>query len=257
MPTQRRVRTAVLPEIQRKVAVLIGIDKYADARIPSLKNAGNDASAVAATLEKSLGYETVVLRDPTKAQIVRTLNRLATQLEPQDSVIIYYAGHGELIEATGQGYWQPSDADAGKPETWISNNDIGRLMRLFAARQVAVVSDSCFSGSLLGEDRIRGVNTTSDPRQLLQRRAAVVMTSGGNEPVFDAGRDGHSPFAWNLMRTLEKVNSWRPGGNLFEAVRFAVAREMPQRPQYGSSRLGGHEAGSDYVFEERQLEARN
>ena len=256
LPQRSRVRTAALPDIQRKVAVLIGIDNYADSRIPALKNAAKDAAAVAQTLETSLGYETLVLRNANKAEILGALNRLATQLEPQDSVIIYYAGHGELIEETGQGYWQPADADATRPETWISNNDIGRLMGLFAAKQVAMVSDSCFAGSLLGKDRIRGINANADPKQLLQSRAAVVMTSGGNEPVFDSGRDGHSPFAWNLMRTLEKVSSWRPGSNLFETVRFAVAKELPQRPQYGASRQGRHEAGADYLFEERKLEGR-
>jgi hypothetical protein len=160
-----------------------------------------------------------------------------------------------VVEKTGQGYWQPSDADASRPETWISNNDIGRLLGQFGAQQVALISDSCFSGSLLGNERIRGVSTATDPAALLQRRAAVVMTSGGNEPVFDAGRDGHSPFAWNLMRTLERVDNWRPGSNVFESVRFAVARELPQRPQYGASALGGHQTGADYLFEQRQLDA--
>ena len=255
LPAQRRpVRLAALPQIQRKVAVLIGIDAYADKRIPSLDNAVADARAVGRTLEQTLGYETLVLANPNRDSIMRTLNKLALELEPQDSVVVYYAGHGEVVEKTGQGYWQAADADPARPETWISNNDIGRLLGRIGATQVALISDSCFSGSLLGEERIRGISTAGDASALLQRRAAVVMTSGGNEPVFDAGKNGHSPFAWNLMRTLERVNTWRPGSNVFEAVRFAVARELPQRPQYGASRLGGHQTGSDYVFEQRQFE---
>jgi hypothetical protein len=127
----------------------------------------------------------------------------------------------------------------------------------FAPNQVALVSDSCFSGSLLGDERIRGISINSNPQELLQRRAAVVMTSGGNEPVFDSGRNGHSPFAWNLMRTIEQVPNWRPGSNVFERVRFNVARELPQRPQYGASLVGGHVAGADYLFEQRQLEGNN
>jgi filamentous hemagglutinin family protein len=257
LPVQRRVRLAAVPEIQRKVAVLIGNDRYSDARIPTLDNAANDARAVAATLQNTLGYETLVLENASRAEILSTMNRLALQLEPQDSLIIYYAGHGEVVEATGQGYWQPADAVATDPETWISNNDIGRLLAQFAPNQVALVSDSCFSGSLVGDERIRGININGDPQELLQRRAAVVMTSGGNEPVFDAGRDGHSPFAYNLMRVIEQVPNWRPGSNVFERVRFAVARELPQRPQYGASRVGGHVTGADYLFEQRQLEGGN
>ncbi len=119
-----------------------------------------------------------------------------------------------------------------------------------------MVSDSCYSGSLVSGERIRGVATTPDASGLLAKRAVVVMTSGGNEPVFDSGLNGHSPFAWSLMQSLQQVGSWKPGSNLFEQVRFAVARKLPQRPQYGASRGGGHEPGADYLFEQRQLEVR-
>ena len=80
------------------------------------------------------------------------------------------------------------------------------------------------------------------------------MSSGGNEPVFDSGKNGHSPFAWSFMRELEKVTTWRPGSNVFEQVRFNVAKQVPQRPQYGASRLDGHQSGHDYMFEQRQLD---
>ena len=43
--------------------------------------------------------------------------------------------------------------------------------------------------------------------------------------------------------------------NGFERVRFAVARELPQRQRYGGSMASGHQAGSDYLFEQRQLDA--
>ena len=254
LPDRRGVRSASLPQIQRKIAVLIGIDDYADTRIPRLGNAVKDAQAVAESLETHLGYETVVLANPDRATIFRVLNQLSATVGPADSVVLYYAGHGELIEKTGQGYWQPADADPTRPETWISNADIDRLLRQLPASQSAMISDSCFSGGLVSGERIRGTSGTQDPGALLSRRAAVVMTSGGNEPVFDSGKDGHSPFAYSLMQSLAQVANWRPGSTLFEQVRFAVARQLPQRPQYGASRNGGHEAGADYLFEQRQLE---
>ena len=36
---------------------------------------------------------------------------------------------------------------------------------------------------------------------------------------------------------------------------FAVARELPQRPQYGASSAAGHQSGGDYLFEQRQLDS--
>lgn len=249
------VKSAALPQIRRKIAVLVGIDQYSDARIPRLSNAVGDARAVAASLEANLGYETLVLENPSRAMLYQTLNQLQFTVGPEDSVVLYYAGHGELVEKTGQGYWQPSDADASRPETWISNADIGKLLRQLPAQQVAMISDSCFSGSLVSNERIRSAGN-QDAASLLSRRAAVVMSSGGNEPVFDAGKNGHSPFAWSLMQTLGQVSSWKPGSSLFEQIRFQVARQLPQRPQYGAARDGGHESGGDYLFEQRRLEER-
>ena len=234
--------------------MLIGIDDYADARIPKLANAAGDARAVGALLEGKLGYETVVLANASKSQIIRTLNTLAATLGPKDSIVVYYAGHGQLVSGTGLGYWQVGDADAADAKSWLSNADIGKLISRLGASQVALVSDSCFSGSLVSDERIRPLAGGADAGTLLSRRAAVVMSSGGDEPVFDAGKNGHSPFAFSLMQTLQGVPTWQAGGNVFERVRFAVARELPQRPRYGAAVAGGHEAGSDYLFERRELE---
>jgi hypothetical protein len=252
---QRKVKSASLPQIERKFALVLGVSNYKDASIPTLANATRDAAAVAAVLEAQLGYEAVVLEDASKSAVVAALNRIALTAGPRDSVIVYYAGHGELVESTQQGYWLLSDSEAQKPETWLSNADINRLVAQIGASQVALISDSCYSGSLASEERIRATSETLDPLVVLGRKSVVVMSSGGNQPVADDGRDGHSPFAWHLMETLGKVNSWQPGGNIFERVRFAVARALPQRPQYSASRSAGHETGGEYLFEQRRLDA--
>jgi uncharacterized caspase-like protein len=244
-----------LPQIDRKVALVIGVDNYDDPSIPRLSNAVKDARAVGRLLEAQLGYETIVLNNPGKTTVIAALNRLALTLQPSDSVVIYYAGHGEVVEATKLGYWQLADADAKRPETWLSNADIGKLVTQLGASQVALVSDSCYSGSLVSDERIRATAGTVDPAQVLARRSVVVMSSGGNEPVFDAGKNGHSPFAFSLMNSLGDLTSWQAGGNVFERVRFAVARELPQRPRYGANVAAGHSSGGDYLFERRQLDS--
>jgi filamentous hemagglutinin family protein len=249
----RRVLNASLPQIQRKVALVIGVDRYEDPTIPKLANAVGDARAIGNVLESQMGYETIVLENATKKAVVTALNELAVEVGPKDSVVLYYAGHGELVEATKLGYWLLADSDAKRPETWLSNADIGRLITQIEASQVALVSDSCYSGSLVADERIRAAIGAVDPAQVLSHKSVVVMSSGGNEPVADAGKEGHSPFAWNLMNNLRQLSAWQPGGNVFERVRFAVAKELPQRPQYGAFGAGGHQGG-DYLFEQRKLE---
>jgi hypothetical protein len=251
---KRRVTQAALPAIERKLALLIGVNDYRDRRVPQLAGAVPDARAVGELLDERLGYEVQVLENPGKEQLLRALNQLALEARPGDSVIVYYAGHGVVPEGGGQGYWLPADVDAERPESWLSNADIGRLVSLIGARQMMLVSDSCFSGTLVGGgSRIQGVNG-SDPAALLSRRAAVVMSSGGDEPVADEGREGHSVFAWHFMQSLKALDGWRVGSEVFERLREAVTREFPQTPQYGASRFGGHEGNTDYLYERRTVE---
>ena len=245
---------ATLPQIERKVALVIGVANYQDASIPELRNSVRDAKSVGQMLETKFGYETLVLEDASRASVVTALNRLALTAGPKDSVIVYYAGHGELVKATGLGYWLTADSRAQDPKSWLANTDINRLVSQIGAGQVALVSDSCFSGSLTSDERIRGSSTPPNAQSILQRRSVVVMSSGANEPVFDEGRDGHSPFAYHLMGTLSQVKDWQVGGNVFERVRFAVAKSLPQRPQYSAAPSAGHQPGGDYLFEARELE---
>jgi hypothetical protein len=147
----------------------------------------------------------------------------------------------------------PSDSNPGSPATWLANADIARLVGLVGARQVMLVSDSCYSGTLAGRERVGEVPET-DPDRLLERRAVIVMSSGGDEPVADQGKDGHSFFAWHFMDNLRGLDRWSAGARLFERVKAAVTREFPQLPQYGSQRVAGHETGTDYLLERRRIE---
>ena len=63
-----------------------------------------------------------------------------------------------MARQSNEGYWVPSDAHADDPSSFISNSDILALLNRMAPRQLALISDSCFSGSLIASDadRFRG-----------------------------------------------------------------------------------------------------
>ncbi|MFH1982529.1 MAG: hypothetical protein ABIL58_11865 [Pseudomonadota bacterium] len=42
-------------------------------------------------------------------------------MEPSDNLLIYCAGHGQLDDFTGDGYWIPVEGDLKDPSTWMSN----------------------------------------------------------------------------------------------------------------------------------------
>jgi filamentous hemagglutinin family protein len=251
----RQPKSASLPQIERKIALMIGINDYTSG-IPKLEGAIPDAVAVGALLENRLGYETRVLRDASKQDIVRAMNELADELDSNDSVTVYYAGHGYQDERTRRGYWIPRDGAADNPTNWLSNQDVARMLANLPAGQVMLVSDSCFSGTFTKEQTLGGKGgalggKSLKAEDLLAKRSVIVMSSGGEEPVADQGRNGHSIFAWHLMETLRNVEQWSIGANLFDVVRDNVAKEFPQTPHYGASLSAGHNYGGDYIFELR------
>ena len=249
-PRSERARTASLPQIERKIAVLFGTNDYEDKKIPRLENAVPDVEAVSKVFAEKLGYEVRVVRNPKKADIIRTLNQLSTEVNSSDSVVVYYAGHGYSLEKNGAGYWLPSDAPVSDPSGWVSNNDVAKLLAGIRSKQMALISDSCYSGAF-ARDGMASVGRGVTAEDVLTKRSVVVLSSGGDEPVSDEGKDGHSIFAWNLMKAVGSVQNWRPGSTIFEEVQIAVKKEFPQTPKYGSVTSAGHQPGGDYLFELR------
>jgi len=191
-----------------------------------------------------------MVEDATRVDIVKALNAVAREVGPNDSVTVYYAGHGYLDEQAGRktGYWIPSDASVQSPKKWINNNDIAKLLKNIPAKQVMLVSDSCYSGVLVES---RSSIAGKSPQEILKQRSVAMMSSGGEEPVSDDGREGDSIFAWNLLKAIDKVENYQTGATLFEGIREGVTQAYPQVPQYGASTAAGHTAGGDYLLEKR------
>lgn len=237
------------PATRTRHAVLIGNNGYQDP-IPALETPIADVKRIGGLLQSRYGYQVTVIENASKAAMARALNALAAKVGPEDSVLVFYAGHGYLHDDTNMGYWLPVDASPKSPANWISNADISRFLAAIPARQVILVSDSCFSGTLTRELQV-SLAERVDPAEVLRRRSVLVFTSGGEEPVSDEGKDGHSLFAWHLIRTLDSVQGLAPGARVFSTVRDAVRRDFPQTPQYGAAVSAGHAAGGEYLFEAR------
>ena len=244
---------ANLPAIERKVALLIGEADYRGG-IPKLGSPLKDIEDIGTLYREQFGYEVQILRNADKAAIVRALNRLILQSGPNDSVTVFYAGHGYVVEKTGRGYWIPARAAVEDPKQWLSNQDIAKVLQNIQARQVLLVSDSCYSGTLTRDAKLEKNEVLHDPAAVLARRSVTVLTSGGEEPVADAGKDGHSVFAWHFLRSLGHVEHWSTGVDVYEQVAEEVQRDFPQAPQYGAAIGAGHERGADFLFEVRSYE---
>lgn len=233
-------------------ALVIGNNAYRD--LPQLETAVNDARAVARLLGQAYGYQVTLLENATRSDVLRALAKFRQTLKASDNLLIYYAGHGYVDKGVELGYWLPVDADKDNPSNWIANTDLTTAIRAIAAKHVMVVSDSCYSGTLLRSAPIAparaAVERTEWLKRMVAKKARVVMSSGGVEPVVDGGGDGHSVFARAFLTALQENDAVLDGQGLFERIKRPVILNSPQTPEYADIRQAGHDGG-DFLFVRR------
>jgi len=252
-PTQAQPQAPAAPAISPELAALdygryyalvIGNNTYK--KLPKLNTAVEDAKAVAATLQNDYGFTVSLLTDASEEQVIGALAELRRTLTPKDNLLIYYAGHGWYDEGAERGYWLPVDAVADNQSHWISNADVTDVLKAMQAKHVLVVADSCYSGSLTRGLAI-GSGSSSYYEDIVARRARTVLTSGGLEPVLDAGGGGHSVFAKAFLDALQNNNGVIDGEGIYHKVYDEVRLNAEQEPGYGNIRLAGHDGG-DFLF---------
>jgi hypothetical protein len=238
------------PAAARYYALVVGNDDYQS--LPRLKTAAADAREVERVLRETYGFQTKLLLNATRSQIVAALYAYRRELSADANLLIYYAGHGYSDKETEKTYWLPVDATGDDNSNWIIADDITSDIKAIPARHVLVVADSCYSGTLS-----RGLNVSPPPsaerEQFIQKmsagRSRTLMASGGDEPVADGGGSGHSVFAAALLRGLQQMEKTQfTAGELFSGyVVESVAGRAEQTPVYDPLRNSGHESG-DFVF---------
>jgi hypothetical protein len=230
-------------------ALVIGNDDYAF--MPKLSTAVKDARAVAYVLRESYGFQTRLLVNARRSEIVAALSDYGRELGAEASLLVYYAGRGYRDAAADRAYWLPVDATDKDVTNRIVADEITAGVRLTKARHVLVASDSSYSGALpIGVSVPPG--SPPERERFLQKMAAgrsrTLMASGGDGPAADDG-GGHSVFAAALLRGLRMKDASRfTASELFaDYVLSPVATRTGRIPVYNPLRDSGHEGG-DFVF---------
>lgn len=238
-------------------ALLIGNNEYRDpsGRWPSLKTAIADARAVTEVLKASYGFTDVtLLENATRREILHALSDLSKRVMSNDSVLLYYSGHGFIDLDTDKGYWVPVDAEGADQTTFLRNSTIRDELSTIASRvqHTLLISDSCFSGTLLrNATRSIAPDTNSDRyyQKVARKKSAQILVAGGLEYVDDDFQDsGHSPFTYFLLRELNN-NDQRliTASELSSTVEKSVANNVTQVPESGVLQGAGDELG-EFIF---------
>jgi Flp pilus assembly protein TadD len=235
---------------RRYYALIIGNNAYQ--ALPKLKTAEGDAQAVADILRDQYGFQPTLLLNATRQQIITALNGYRRELDENANLLIYYAGHGYNDSEVDKAYWLPVDARLEDNANWISADDITTDTKAIHAHHILIISDSCYSGTIV-RDADPTIATPTEHERYLQKmdegKSRTLMASGGDEPVADAGGNGHSIFAAALLRGIAQIDKPQfTAGEVFrDYVVESVAGSAEQTPEYSPLRNSGHEAG-DFIF---------
>lgn len=232
-------------------AIIIGNQNYK--HLPKLETPIADAKAVENILKTQYGFETKLLTDAPRKDILSTINDFRKKLSSKDNLLIYYAGHGEFDKTADRAYWLPVDAQRDDPVDWISATDITDNIKRIASKHILIVSDSCYSGTLTraaaGDLSTKG-GRDEFIKKMMERPSRTLMASGGNEPVADSGGGDHSVFASAFLKALKEAdkNSFTAEEIFHGRVKTIVAGKSDQVPEYNDIKNSGHEGG-DFVFQ--------
>jgi len=243
-------------EFGRYHALIIGLQHYQ--HWDSLESPHRDARRLAGILHEDYGFDTTILLDASTREILSAINDLRERISPEDNVLIYFAGHGQLLrpddDELRRGYWLPVNAEINRTTYWVPNSAINDHLALIDARSVLVIADSCYGGAMSTDPAtiLMGGGGALSERLIelgLSRPARYVLSSGGLHPVLDRGGGEHSVFARALVEVLEDNQTVLREQDLHAAVaertrELSETVDFDQRPELRPIRPAGHGAGS-------------
>lgn len=239
-------------------ALIIGINDYT--HWPKLETAVNDARELENILLNKYGFSperiiSLTDRDATAQSLIDAFRNLYYQLEEEDSLLVYYAGHGYLDEFD-MGSWIPVDAQQGALSEYVGTDRINQMISKLRARHIFLVADACYSGSLLATRGTSRKSVFEDRyfKENFRRISRQVLTSGGLEVVTDHGFDNHSIFAYHFLRELShNTHPFLSASELSARIESLVIRNADQSPKWSRLRNSGDEDGEFFFLQNGKI----
>jgi WD40 repeat protein len=192
--------------------VIVGINRYRNAAL-NLTYAEPDALGMKAFFQtdpvKRLFREIhaySLLNDQATGVSIRSLfDDVAKKAQPQDTLLIYLAGHGDT--ADDEWYFIPHNVLAPEIKAelkrdGISNMAIGEAIKRCKAQKVFVMIDACKSGRL-----VVALRSTEERKALVQLARStgtyIISASTDQQYAAEIRQLGHGVFTYTLLEGLQ------------------------------------------------------
>lgn len=260
--------------VAQKWALVVGISRFTDSKIPRLNFTTADANAFAVELTNpAIGrFQTSHVRvltddQATTKNIKEGLNWIARHAGVNDLVVVYVATHGTprtMDTAGGANYLVTYDTEVYKagsfdedamfatayPMVELANAVATRMKAL----RTAVILDTCYSGGSMGKDTGGGALANKAPSDKMLARMAegtgriVMSASRADEESLESPALGHGYFTYFLLQALKSGKGTTPLGQMYDSVAQQVAARVAADGSHQHPVMSRSSADADFAL---------
>ena len=165
----------------KRLALVIGNNNYNE--VPKLEKAVGDATAIGQKLA-AMGFDVTTAFDLDRRNLNQALSKLYGKIEPGDTVLIQYSGHG--VEIAGQNYLLPTDiplpTDGGtellRSEALSLTTLVETLENKGASARILII-DACRDNPFAASGT-RGLGGTRGLANVATSKGTFIMYSAGS-----------------------------------------------------------------------------
>jgi hypothetical protein len=238
-------------------AIVVGTGKFSGPAQMNLQFAAHDATAFETALRigatRLVGADRVHLttltsdaadeaHQPTKTNIARAFRDVAAKAQPEDTVLVYFAGHG-LAYGKDMYYYLTQDATSAdlsdatvRAARTVSSDELRQWLKADTVRALkeVVILDTCAAGAAIGDlvqlgekrelsgDQVRALSLLKDATG-----SFILMGSAADKVSYEASRYGQGLLTYALLQGM-RGEAPLQGGQLRVAEWFGYASNKVQ-----------------------------
>ncbi|MGK0307923.1 MAG: hypothetical protein ACI8RP_000879 [Urechidicola sp.] len=221
-----------------------------------LKNPLNDANSISEILENKYNVKVSKLYNEPKKEIQKGIIALKQQIDANDKLLIFIAGHGYFSEDFAQGYIVTTDTKSLEDDTtldsYFSMSSLNSLLDGFPSKQIFTVLDICYGASFEINNADLPIENYSNTKidngienfiKEVDKSYSRIMLASGEQEVLDYWKpnEKHSPFADKLIKAFEQEKEFISPGKIYSYVKGSAT--MPILKKFGK-----HEVTGDFLL---------
>lgn len=249
-PTVARTNPAVGSQLKAGdlYALVVGVAKYKDPKIPKLDLSDKDAKEFADFLKtqneifKTANVTSLLNEKATKSEVEKYLYYTLPKVEKDDTVILFFSGHGAVDPYRPNDFlFLPFDAESEYLGTTSVKMTGMEFLKGVNAKRVLIIADACYAGGFSGM-KSKAFSPSLD--QFLQEArnssgTAIITSARSGELSWESPNFKNSVFTHNFLEGLKgKADKDRDGiVSLSEAYDYARSHteketDGKQHPQF-------------------------